>query len=553
MTLPETLADAFDAVVEARPESLAVIDTRRPDLPGLTFSALAEEVARATSFLADRLDLERGDVLCNWLPNVPETIVLHLAAARLGLLTVSLNTRYRAAELAHVLKTTGPAALVLPTAFLGIDFVGIARAVLGADAREGWAEQWPTLRSVVAVDTSPGPHDSSPPGSGALTTLDWAAATAAYRGRDIPSAGVAGPDDPLIAFNTSGSTGMPKLAVHTHRSVVRHAGNVSRAFDLGPQDSLLMALPLCGAFGFTGAISAMLAGARLVLQPVFDADQAVAWFGREQITHAYGPDNLLCAILDAASDPGRLSSWRATAFANFSGDGPRVAERIEHELGIPARGVYGASELLALVSVWPPDADPADRHQNGGRPVSPDIQVRAVDPVDGTPLTHDQDGELQFRGYCVMSGYYGDEQASQAALTDDGWFRSGDLGRTRRDGSFIYVSRLGDSLRLGGFLVDPAEIEALLLTHPRVRAAAVVGVARPGSGDVAVAFVEADPATDTDSVLAWLKERTAAFKTPTHLIAVDTLPRVEGPNGVKVKRADLRRIAQDLLAPRSDG
>lgn len=549
MTPFDTLPAAFGAVVEASPDALALIDTGHSPATRLTFAGLGAEVARAASMLTGQLALRRGDTVCNWLPNMTESVVLQLAAAHLGLLTVNLNTRYRSSELAHVLRTTNAAALVLPSDFLSIDFVGIARDVLGSATPYDWGARWPALRGVIAVDTSSRRHAGDGPGPvpGRLATIDWASAVRAYDEAPLEPGRAAGPEDLLVGFNTSGTTGSPKLAVHTHRSVAMHSGNVARAFDLCPGDRLLAALPLCGAFGFTGAMAALLAGAGLVLQSAFDAHEAVRWFQDEQITHAYGPDNLLGAIADAAAAPADLVSWRGAAFANFSGDGVRVAERIETSFGVPMRGVYGASEILAMVSVWPSESDPAVRHQSGGVPVSPDIGVRAVSQADGTVLGHDEDGELQFRGYPVMAGYHGDEEATRAAFTHDGWFRSGDLGRTRSDGSFVYLSRLGDRLRLGGFLVDPAEIETLLLVHDQVHAAAVVGVERPGVGDVAVAFVEGEAGLDPEVVLDWIRGRTAGFKVPAHLVQLDELPRVEGPNGMKIRRTDLRRLAGALV------
>ena len=361
--------------------------------------------------------------------------------------------------------------------------------------------------------------------------------------------GEGGADDPVDAFTTSGTTGAPKLAMHRQRGVATHCHNVARAFDLRPGDRMLAALPLCGVFGFSGSMAAFLAGAGLVLQPVFDPDDAVVWFEAASITHAYGPDGMLRAILDAAEDPRALGSWRCGAFGNFTGDGAALAARVEDTLGVPMRGVYGSSELFGLMSLWPEDADRDERYLGGGLPVGPDIEVRTADPEDGTLLEHGQDGELQVRGYVVMAGYVGNEQATRATFTSDGWFRTGDFGRTREDGSLVYHTRLGDSLRLGGYLVDPAEIEEHLQSHPFVAAAAVVGVQQPGVGDAAVAFVETADGAElaADDLATFCRGRIAAFKIPARIELVDALPTVEGPNGVKIQRHELRRRGQELL------
>lgn len=547
MNVPETLWQAFETVTGEYPDSIATIDTARVQAPRLTFAELADEVASASAFLKDRLKVGCGDVICNWLPNLPEWIVLQLAASRLGVLTVNLNTRSRGYELADMLRSSKAVGLVLPTGLLNIDFAGVAREVLGASTPGDWKGQWPYLRAVVAVDASEDPSASALGRSDDLALIDWRSSVAEYCAPDGRIEGEGHADDLVTAFATSGTTGTAKLAVHKQSSLVQHAKNVAREFDIRDGDRLLAALPLCGAFGFTGAMSALLAGAGLVLQPVFNGPDAVRWFRDEGVTHAYGPDTLLRTILDAADDRTDLASWRGAAFADFSGGGSEVAKRIESELGVRARGVYGASELFAFVSFWPREASTADRHQGGGRPVASDIAVRAVDPEDGTILGNDRDGALEFRGYPVMVGYLGNEEATASAFTEDGWFRSGDVGRTRSDGSFVYLGRLGDSLRLRGFLVDPAEIETILLSHAQVRAAAVVGVQRPGSGDAAVAFVEGDPAIGSGDLLDYCRARVAGFKIPTHIVRLDALPRTTSPNGSKIQRHELRKRAYTLV------
>ena len=162
-------------------------------------------------------------------------------------------------------------------------------------------------------------------------------------------------------------------------------------------------------------------------------------------------------------------------------------------------------------------------------------------------LANGVDGELCFRGPVVLRRYLGDDAATAAALAADGWFRSGDLGRLTGDGGFEFLARLGDSLRLRGFLVDPAEIEQRLEKHPAVELAQVVAAERPGRGQVAVAFVRLSrPVTEED-----LRRHCAAgiadFKVPERIVAVEEFPTVDGPNGVKILKRDLRMMAQQLV------
>jgi len=172
----------------------------------------------------------------------------------------------------------------------------------------------------------------------------------------------------------------------------------------------------------------------------------------------------------------------------------------------------------------------------GGRPIHPEIEFR------------ERDGELQLRGYNVVRGYLHNGAADAAAFTADGWFRSGDHGRMTESGAIVFLARLGDSLRLRGFLVDPTEIEEELQRHPAIAAAQVVGVEQPGAGQVPIAFVVATAPFDEADLIAHCRERIANYKVPVRIVAVAEFPSTPGPNGVKVQKARLREMAAELLA-----
>jgi acyl-CoA synthetase (AMP-forming)/AMP-acid ligase II len=502
------------SLLDKHGEHLAIVADNRC----LTFRELTDTSRRVASGLS-QLGLRRGDALAVWLPTVPEWLTLLLAAARLGLLVVPLNTRYRAVEVRNVLRTTGARGVAIPSDFLGIDFAGIL-----AEACADLAER-PLVLEVGATDA-----DAS-----LLAAPAWNAELSAD------------PSDLLCAFSTSGTTGNPKLAAHDQASVIRHSREVARSFDLRPGDALLCALPLSGVFGFNAALGALQAGACCVLQPVFDAAQAADLIARHHVTHVFGSDPMLDGILEHADRLG--SSWRRGGVANFAGLAAQVVERAERQLGTRLSGLYGSSECFALMAAWSPDDPVPVRAQAGGVPLSPDIEVRAVDPASGTLLPHEQSGELQVRGYNVLQAYLNNPRATAEAFTADGWFRTGDLGFTRRDGGFVFSSRLKDALRLRGYLVDPAEIEEYLAEHPSVDAAQVVGVERSGEGEVAVAFVRLRPGCTTSEadLVAHCAQSLAGYKVPRRIAFVDEFPTVDGPNGVKIQKARLRELADQLV------
>ena len=267
----------------------------------------------------------------------------------------------------------------------------------------------------------------------------------------------------MAYFTTSGSTGAPKLAGHPQSAVVEHAVNVARAFDMRPGDSLHLALPLCGVFGFSAAFGMLAAGGTCVLEPVFDAGRMARDIGAHHVTHLVGGDDMLGRLM--AEDPPAWPDCRRGAIADFGGRAAEVA-RWADERGTALSGVYGSSELFALISTWPAELPLAERVPAGGEPVSPGIEVRAVNPETGAVCPPGETGELQFRGYPVTSGYLG---GPEVPVDEDGWFSSGDLGSTTAAGAFHYRCRAGDALRLHGFLVEPAEIESFLLRAGRRR------------------------------------------------------------------------------------
>jgi fatty-acyl-CoA synthase len=178
--------------------------------------------------------------------------------------------------------------------------------------------------------------------------------------------------------------------------------------------------------------------------------------------------------------------------------------------------------------------------------VHPGIRVRVADPVTEEALPPGQEGELQFRGPNVVDAYLGDDAAAARAFTSDGWFHSGDLGTLVDDGVFAYVCRMGDALRLRGFLVDPSEIEMRLAAHPDVHTAKVVGITGADGATVAVGFVVAEEgrAPSTAELRTWCADGLARFKVPDTIHVIDEMPTTSGTNGRKIRAATLREWAQ---------
>lgn len=549
------LGHLLDRAVD--PEAVALVE-RDPHLdpPGvtrLTYAQLRHEVDTLHRQLADR-GLRRGDVVALWLPNWTDLVVWQLALAALGAAALGVNTRYHVHEVAHLLRRARPACVAVPHAFLDLDFAGqLRRAVADvADDRQ----PPPTPQVAVVRPASDGADLTAfDVGGGVWSPADFeprAPAAPADFGPQAPAAPAdpPAPDDLACVFTTSGSTSAPKLAAHDQHSVVHHSQRVAERFDVRPGDAVLCVLPLSGVFGFTPAFAALAAGAACVLVPVFRPADAVRAMHDHDVTHLVGGDDLFGRLEDAwERDPVPLSSWRRGGIADFVGRTHEILSWAEHHAGARVCGVYGSSELFALTTIWEPDTPIPQRALGGGRLVSPEIEVRVVAEDTGRQLPAGETGELQFRGYNVVREYVGDPVATAAAVTDDGWFRSADLGRLRDDGEgLVYVCRAGDALRLRGFLVNPAEIEEFLASHDDVAVPQVVGVTGSDGADVAVAFVtlRSGAASGEDELMAWCRAHLAPFKVPARVVVVDEFPTTAGTNGTKIQKAVLRQWADEL-------
>jgi fatty-acyl-CoA synthase len=463
------------------------------------------------------MGLRRGDTICVWLPDGGAWLQLLFASAHLGVLMVPISTRLRRDEARHIVATAQAKAIFAPQQFLNFDYTGAARAI---QAEVG------SVREVVVVEVPE-----------RFIAVDDVVP-------DVPATGRA--DDPLCTFSTSGTTGNPKLAVHSQSGIARHAANVASRTGIGNESLMLCGLSLYGVLGFVQMIGALAGGAPTAFLQVFDATRAAHAIREHGVTHLFGSDGMFAPIWDELGPTPTTLQW--CGFAEFAGLGPALVERAELGWGIRAFGLYGASECFALAATGLPSEDQETRRLPGGSPISPEIEFRVVDLASGNPLADGEKGELQMRGYNVMLGYLNNPEATRAAFTADGWFHTGDLAEKQGD-RFIYLSRLKDSLRLKGYLVDPSEIEAFLGTHGAVADAQVVAVTRTGIGDVAVAFVRTnDAAVPEAELLRFCKAGMANYKVPQRILRVDDYPRMDGPNGTKILKNKLRELAEEALA-----
>ncbi|KNE26621.1 AMP-binding protein [Achromobacter spanius] len=540
MTQPySTFAEHLDALAARRPDATLLIDQDQR-----ISAAQLRGQSRALAAGLARIGVRPGHRVAVWLPNCAAWVESFLACAHLGALVLAVNTRFRALEVADILGRGQADWLVFWPGFKGIDFAGILAGVPPSELAR--------LQGVIAVST-PDPNDA---------TLNEAATPPAafipgkptHRYADL----MAGQEPPpaaqgnagVLCFTTSGTTSKPKFVLHDQQTLLRHGATVAQAFGYDDNSCVLASAPFCGAFGFATLAGGLAQGVPVVCAPVFNAAESADAVARYRVTHTYANNEALVGMMQAAPR-NAFASARLFGFASFT---PALDNMLDlaREAGVPLTGLYGSSELIALVAGQPRDpaeGDVSARHQPGGTLIYPEARVRARDPESGQVLRHGQSGEIEILSPSLMQGYLDNPEATRNAVTEDGYFKTGDLGYTLTERQFVFQTRMGDSLRLSGFLVNPVEIEQVVETLPGVRACQVVGATRHGK-IVPYAFVLLNEGAKADPTgwTAACKAAMAGFKAPVGFTVLDAFPSVESANSVKIQKHRLRDMAEAMLS-----
>lgn len=490
-------ASTLDEVLARQASGRGAAEALVTDQARLTYAQLFDQ-ARQVAVGMRAMGLAKGDHVAILMGNDAAWIQIFYGAAMLGCVTVPVNTRFKAAELQFCLEQADCKALFYTGRFLSIDYAAMVAEV---------QPRLPKLAHAVNVDTG------LPRGTPDATL-----------GADVT------PDDPLLIQFTSGTTAYPKGVVLTHDNMLRNAWAAGSRFGVRPEDRYYNCRPFFHVGGSTlSALASLVFGACLVTLPSFEAGAVLKMLESERCTLTSGNDTIFQMLMGHAEfDPGKLclrGGWAAA--------GPQTMQRIIDVVG--AREIcaaYGLSEASpnVVMSDW---RDPEALRVEG-----------LAKPLEGVEVRI-QEGEIQVRGWSVMRGYYNNPEQTAKAFTPDGWLRTGDLGALNEDGRLRMVGRLKDVFRVGGENVAPAEVEEVLLAHPAVQTAQVVGVPDARLGEVPCAYVtlrDGMSAAEEDLV-AWAKQRCANFRVPRYLRIVDNFDSIGMTASGKVQKVKLREHA----------
>jgi fatty-acyl-CoA synthase len=485
-----------------------------------THAEFAAEVDRVAKGLMG-IGVEAGDKVGIWMTNRPEWLFAMFAVPAVGAVTVPLNTRYRSEDVQYTVDQSDTSTLLFNDHSGPIDYTAMVREV---------APGWPKVKRLVVLG------DDRPDGAMGWDDMVTAGATVsdealAQRARAVRA------DDPMIIIYTSGTTSLPKGAVHNH-AVIRSVSERTQMHGVTIDDVHAGYLPLFHAFGYTEvALFNVLTGSKTVLFETFDADEILDAAEREGITLLHGFDTHWGDFLRAnAAKPRELRVRMGTLAAGQESTTP-VARRVQEEL-CPTVSGWGMSEVWTACVVGHVTNTVEQRTEASGYPMH-GVELRVVDPETGDDVPVGQPGELLCRSYTTMLGYYNKPEATAETIDADGWLHSGDLARLRADGHVVFLGRLKDMLKVGGENVAPAEMEGRLRAVAGVNDVAIVGLADLRLGEVPVAYVlrEAGAELDPDHLLDEIRGKVASFKLPRHIKIVDELPMT--PTG-KVRKVELR-------------
>lgn len=499
-TIPELVRDAG----ERFGDEIALTEGDRR----WTYEQLVDEV-RLTARAMMASGLERGERVAIWAPNIAEWVIVALATYEIGAVLVPVNTRFKGAEAAYVLRRSKARMLFTVTGFLDADYVGMVRGETDvADQAE-----------LVILR---GPHVEGTTDFAAFIERGVATDDAARAER---ASGV-DPRDVCHVLFTSGTTGDPKGVMLAHGQVCRAYSIYCRETGIHAGDRYLIVLPFFHSFGLhAGILCCLMVGATIVPELVFDVSTVVQRIATEKVTVFPGPPTVFQSLLDhPASLDGSLASLRLSVVSAATVP-VELIRAMREKLGIDEIVTgYGLTEASGIVSMCRHDDEPEVVARTAGRPL-PGVELRTVGD-DGRDQPEGVPGEIWVRGENVMVGYLDDPERTAEVLDPDRWLHTGDVGMIRSDGNVVITDRKKDMYIAGGFNVSPAEVEKLILTHPDVTQVAVVAVPDHRLGEVGYAFVvpRAGASIDPARLHVWCREKMANYKVPRYINSVDALP-----------------------------
>jgi len=550
--LGDTIPENFAKVVDQFPHNEAIVSL--PQNRRLSYAQLMQEVDKVARGLLG-MGFGKGNRLGVWATNNLEWLLLQLATARIGVVLVNMNPAYRVRELAYALKRSEVEFVVSIPAFRSSDYIAMLVELLpelkSTAPGEFTNSEFPFLRRIVVYDpvdpvATPRPHS----GFNTWGELLEAAGTVSQADLNKATAEL-DMDDPINIQYTSGTTGFPKAVVLTHHNILNNGWFTAKAMHFSEQDRLCIPVPFYHCFGMVVANLAYLTcgGCGVIPSEHFDAGATLKAIADERCTAIHGVPTMFIAELEHPDfNSFDLSSLRTGIMAGAPCP-PELMKRVMTDMHCSEILIgYGETEASPITHLTTRDDSLERRTETVGRNL-PHQEVKVVDNQSGRTLPLGETGEICFRGYHIMRGYYGDDEATAKALDEKGWLFSGDLGVMDADGYVSITGRLKEMIIRGGENIYPREIEDYIFTHPKVSEVAVFGLPDEFYGEEIMAWIQlhAGESATEEEIREFCKGHIAHFKIPKYIRFVKEFPMtVTG----KLQKYRMREIT---LAEKEDG
>src|SRR5882672_4759015 len=496
----------------ARPDKAALIDG--PSGRAITYSQLTDSIARVAASLAKR-GFKKGEVFGILSPNVPEYAIAFHGVASLGGITSPVNPLYTEHEIAHQLKDAGARFLVTVPQCL-------EKAT--AAAREAGIEE---LFIFEKAGCGTGEVNGATPFSSLLESDGY-----------YPEVSI-NPREDLVALPySSGTTGLAKGVMLTHYNLVANMCQMDGLDYFTENDTLICVLPLFHIYGLVVVLNMGLSqGSTIVTVPRFELEPFLQLVQDHGVTMAHlVPPIVLLLSKSPVVDSYDLSKLQ-TIFCGAAPLDEHLTRACMQRLDCDVRQGYGMTETSPVTHSSPADPEQV-KFGSVGVP-APNTECKVVDLETGEVLTHNKEGEVCVRGPQIMKGYLNRPEATAATIDSESWLHTGDIGYADEDGHFYIVDRAKELIKYKGFQVPPAELEALLLTHPRVADAAVIGVPDDVAGEIPSAYVVLRGEATAQQLMNFVAERVAPHKKIRKLEFIDKIPK--SPSGKILRRVLVER------------
>ena len=547
--LGATIPEHFDSIANKFPQQFAVIS--KPQNQRLTYQQLADEVNRVARAIY-AMGFDKGNRIGIWATNNIQWILLQMATARIGVILVNINPAYRPRELAYALQRSEIQGLFVIPSFRSSNYIGMLASLMPELKQEKKnrlkIKEFPALRHVVVYEPNH-PEQTTCEYSG-FTTWQQAMADAASVSIETINSRSASldRDDPINIQYTSGTTGFPKAVVLTHHNILNNAYFSARAMHFTAKDKLCIPVPFYHCFGMVlSNLLCFSVGACAVIPcEYFDAKQVLQTISAEQCTAVHGVPTMFIAQLEHAYfDKANLSSLRTGIMAGAPCP-PTLMTRVMKDMHCQEILIgYGETEASPLTHLTDRDDSFERRTETVGKNL-PHQEVKIINVNTDETVDRHEIGEICFRGYHIMRGYYGQPEKTAEAIDTAGWLHSGDLGIMDENGYVRITGRLKEMIIRGGENIYPREIEDYLFTHPKIAEVAVFGIPDEYYGEKVMAWIqlhEGEIATEQE-IREFCKDKIAHFKIPAFIWFVKAFPMtVTG----KLQKFKMREIAIEKM------